>query len=192
MEVLSSEIKEVFNLFTRKDWKDLWKRLRYFTYSHYAWLPAKISGGLDLDDLIQDAIVDAVTGKRQWPTDVKLVTFLCQVIRSKVSHMLEKESNRQKFVEEISDPASRSHPQHVLKPEDAHQQLCYNELCNKLRELVQGDKTLEHIIELRILDPELKPSEIACMLERPIEDIRIAQKRLSRKLWKLREEWPNV
>lgn len=192
MEVLSSTIKEVFTLFTKEDWADLWKRLRYFTYSHYAWLPSKISGGLDLDDLIQDAIVDAVMGRRQWPPDVKLVTFLCQVIRSKVSHMLEKESSRLKFIEEISDPTSTSNQQYLPQSGDAHQQLTYDELCNKIRALVHDDTLLKNIVELWILDSKLKPSDIACMLGRPVEDIRIAQKRLSRKLWKLREEWPNV
>lgn len=192
MEVLSSDIKEVFTLFTKKDWEVLWKRLRYFTYSHYHWLPSKIGGGLDLDDLIQDSIVDTVTGKRQWPEDVKLVTFLCHVIRSKASHMQEKENNRLKYLEEASAPTSIAPTLYLSRSEDAHQQAAYNELCNNIRELTNDDKLLSKIVELWMLDSKFKPREIASMLDISIEDMRSAQKRLSRKLWKLREEHPNV
>src|ERR1043165_6643337 len=193
MEVLSSETKEVFPHFSKEIWEELWKRLRYFTYSHYQWLPSKVGGGIDLDDLIQDAIVDAVTGKRKWPPCVKPITFLCQVIRSKVSHMLEKENLRLKSLEETSTPALKAYTDspYLIQAEDIQEQISYKELCNKIRELVSEDNLLIKIVELWISDPNLKPSEITHILGISIEETRNAQKRLSRKLLKLRERWPN-
>jgi RNA polymerase sigma factor (sigma-70 family) len=194
MEVLSSEIKEVFLHFSKEKWEELWKRLRYFTYSHYRGLPSRVGGGIDLDDLIQDAIVDAITGKRKWPPGVKPVTFLCQVIRSKVSHMLEKENFRLKSLEETSSHTLTAYTESsfLTQPEDLQEQISYKELCNKILELVSEDNLLGRIVKLWISDPNLKPSEIAYMLGISIEEMRNAQKRLSRKLGKLRERWPNV
>lgn len=189
MSALVTKIQEVPD---QEDWEALWQRLRRFTHKYYHWLPAKVRG-IDLDDLVQGAIADVIAGGRYRPPDVELVTFLCQVVRSKASHILEKE-RRVVSIEEVS-------PTHLRIPcgspytddlEDARRQAAYQQLCNKLRELVNDDELVSKIVETWLSRPELKPREMAKELGISIEKLRNAQRRLSSRASTLREEWRNV
>jgi len=192
MEVLSSDIKEVLDHYTLEDWRALWKRLRRFTNKYYAWLPSAI-GGIELDDLIQDAIDDALIGKRRWPPEVNLVTFLCNVIRSNASHMCEKHG-KVDSLEDLSITYLQTPPDtlYPFQRENEDRQNGYLQLCDKVRELVRDDELLSRMVSMWLEAEDLKPKEIAHRLGVPIEAIRSAQKRLSRKTTRLREEWRNV
>ena len=192
MERPPRNIRKVLSAYTAADWEDLWKRLRRFTHAYYWWLPSK-GRGLDLDDFIQDAVSDAIEGKRTWPAEVELVTFLCQVIRSNVSHLLEKES-RVVSIEEVSasrltTPASGSP---ASRQEHADRQHAHQRLCNKIRELVREDPLLVEMVGMWLENPEIKPRNMANELRVPIEEIRNAQKRLMRRASNLRKEWDDV
>jgi hypothetical protein len=142
MEPLFSRAQEVRDLTEDELW-DLYARLRYFTHKRYGWLQQRVSGGVDLDALIQDAILDVITGMRKSPPHVPLFILLCQTIRSKASHLWEKEKGRLSIEgwQKTHSPAvleylvrdfSSEHP-HLLRPtEPSDQQAIYSQLCNKI------------------------------------------------------------
>ncbi len=192
MEVLSLDIKDVLKNYTPEQWEELWKRLKRYTYKHYYWLPSEI-GGVELDELIQDAIKDAIDRKRHWPPNLDLVTFLCGVIRSKAGHMSEK-PRILCSIEDIPEAYLQTSPDALYtsrrESEDRHS-ACL-QLCDKVREVVSGDELLSKIVNMWLDDADLKPRELARRLGVSIEKIRSAQKRLRRKIMQLREEWRNV
>lgn len=200
MEASSPLPQDYLARMTEADWKDLYKRLRLFAYMNYGWLQAKI-GGLDLEEVIIESIEDVYFGARQWPVidtqgrdkQITLCVFLCQTIRSKVSHILEKEKRKIYLDEDPEDEQQEFHAQlmaaHTTQATD--QQVIYGELCEKLLDSVHQDPFLTKIVKLLTETPDLRPLDIAKLLNLPVTDIRNALKRLSRKLRSLREEWPN-
>ncbi len=192
MEVPSPDIRKVLRAYTEAESAALWIRLKRFTYKYYWWLPSRVRGA-DLDEIIQDAIGDALLGKRKWPPEVQLITFLCQVIRSNVNHLLDRES-RTISIEEVSasrltTPLSGSPAE---QQEHAYRQAAYQKLCNKVLDLVQDDPLLSRMVKTWLDNPELKPRDMAHEMGIPIEEIRNAQKRLIRRTSNLRKEWDNV
>lgn len=187
MQALSSNIQEVLDRYTEEDWEDIWNRLKLFTYKYFR------GRGLDLDGLIQEAIKDVIAGKRRWPLGVDFVTLLCQVIRSKASHLSEKE-RRFRPIEDV--PALRLQaPKETLYStyrEREDRQLAYSQLCSKIKEMIHGDELLCRMVNIWLEEPELKPREMAHRLGVTIEKIRSGQKRLSRRANQLREDWRNV
>jgi hypothetical protein len=165
-------------------------------------LEDKTVGGTDLDALIQDSILDVITEKRRAPPSVPLFLLLCQTIRSKASHMWEKErrrlspegwqvTNSPVLLEYLLRNLSDEHPHLFRAAEQSDQRTVYNQLCNKILELVRGDDLLTRIVDLWFVTPDLKPREIAEALAIPEGEVRKAQKRLSRKVKTLREAWAN-
>lgn len=177
---------------TEEDWRNVVNRLRYFTYKYYHWLPLKVIG-VDLDGLIHDAIVDTLTGRRHRPPDVSLVTFLTNVIRSKASHLLDREK-KVVSIEDISParPTTSGESSYLFRPEEKEKQSVFQQMCRRLREVVDGDEVLCKIVDLWLENPDLKPREIARKLGISADELRSAQKRLSRRAKELREEWQNV
>ena len=187
MQVLASNIQEVLDRYTEEDWDEVWKRLRRFAYKNFG------GRGLDLDGLIQDAIKDVIIGKRHWPQGVAFVTLLCQIVRSKASHL----SKREELFKSIEDvPSLRLQaPMESLflaQREREDRQLAYSQLCRKIEEMICEDELLCRMVNMWLEEPELKPREIANRLGVTIETIRNGQKRLSRLATRLREEWHNV
>lgn len=178
MDTVASDIKELFHNLTQKEWNDLNKRLSYFFLVHYGREPR-----LEREDLIQRAILDVYEGRRHWPTEVKLVTFLCGVMRSNASHILEKENNHPlQSIEETSEMA-------LLQKEDIY---TYLQLCDELRDLVSGDAVLSRMAEFIIQDAEVKPRDmLALMPEISKSDACNAYRRLNKLLLKLKTEREN-
>jgi hypothetical protein len=178
METVASEIKELFHNFTKEEWNDLNKRLSYFFLVHYGREPR-----LDREDLIQGAILDVYEDRRHWPTEVKLVTFLCGVMRSNASHILEKENNHPlKSIEEMSEMA-------LLQKEDVYS---YLQLCGELRDLVSGDAVLSRIAEFIIQDAQMKPRDMLVLMpEISRREACNAYRRLNKLLLKLKREREN-
>ena len=204
---------KALNLLTEDDWRHLYNRLRYFAYKKYGWLQKHSS--LDIETIIQDAIVDTVLGVRRWPPvdeqgnekDLDLFIFLCGTVRSKISHVLQADKKKLSIEEMLSvkkaSEENRSDSVDVLlyeafqqvssaQDEDSNQQAIYNELCNKLRALVLDDELLTQMVDLWADMPDLKPSDIAGILGLPDQEIRTAQKRLGRRVQQLKEVWANA
>lgn len=188
MDHLSSGNGGPFDDFTAKDFEDLWKRLRNHTHFHYWWLPSRIGDGVDLDDLAAQAICDTLSNKREKPPGVNLVTFLINVIKSKVSHLLEKEARLQargNLSEHLAPAGAHGETQGLPPPGDDQPQND-DALLVKIRELVGDDGLLMGIVELWYHTPDLKPKQIAETLGIPMQEMRNAQKRLRRRLEDLR------
>lgn len=173
-------------------WRDAINRLKHYTYIHYYWLPMKVRGA-DLDDLVSEAIVDTLRGRRIRPPDVNLVTFLTHVVDSKVSHLLDKEK-KVVPLEDVS-PARLVTPvdsPYAIRPEEKERQEVSQRICERLRKLVDGDEDLRRIVDVRLAKPELKARQIARELGMTPDELRNALKRLSRRAKELWEEWKNV
>ena len=188
MSALVTDTQDVLD----RDWEEIWKRLRRFAHKYYYWLPARVRG-TDLDDLVQEAISDTICGTRHLPPDVELVTFLCQVIRSKASHLLEKESRVVPIeqIPQIHRLLTAGMPQ-IDYLEEADKQAIYQRMCHKLRESVKDDELVSKIVDKWLEKPDMKPQGIANELGVQIDEMRNAQKRLSRVASKLWEEWRNA
>jgi hypothetical protein len=172
MEIVASDIKELFHSFTEEEWHDLNKRLSYFFFVHYGREPRLVR-----EDLIQGAILDAYEGRRHWPVDLKLVTFLCGVMRSNASHILEKENNHPlQSIEEISNMA-------LLQKEDIYTHM---QLCDEIRDLVSDDPILSRMAEYIMQDPGLRPRDIvALMPDISKKEIYNANRRLNKSIHNL-------
>lgn len=191
---------------TEDEWIDAWQRLRLHTWKRYGWLHKRL--GLNLDDLVHQAIVDTMEGTRTWPPidrntgeirqDVTLLSFLCGVVRNNAYHLWVKEKKRISFERSDNDePAmpksleillaesNGSYP-HLTRPEDVERQTIYNQITEKMSELVGDDEVARNILTEWRKDPTLKPSDIATVLGLNITHIQNAQKRLRRKLEELR------
>jgi len=200
MEASSPLAQDYFARMTEAEWKDLYKRARLYAYMNYGWLQAKI-GGLILDDVIIEAIEDIFFGARQWPVidkqgrdkKVSLCVFVCQTIRSKVSHILEKEK-RKIYLDESGEDEHSEFLAEMMKAQrvyGADQRVIYNQLCERLLESVRDDPFLTRILRKLIETPDLEPRDIAKQMTLPVTEVRNALKRLSRRLRSLREEWLN-
>jgi DNA-directed RNA polymerase specialized sigma24 family protein len=169
--------------------KELWKKLRAFTYKNYGWLQTRIRA-LNLDEVILEAIEDTFLGIRRFPPidangkekDVQLFYFLCQTIRSKISNLMKQSQRHISLREDVDTEQFVSLEQASLlsirAKEKSDEQARYNQLSEKLRESVRSDLLLEQIVNLYIVNPEIKPKEIAHNLGISIKQIQNAQKRL--------------
>lgn len=190
-----SELKSL----TDEEWRTLWKKLRLFAWRKYGSLR-----GLDVDDVIQQAIVDTLSGKRRWPKpEVSLFHFLCGVISSKAYHWWKREQRM------VSIETLKSHTPYAedagsdtillerviygsigeyIRYEAIYNRGFYELLVDAMCESIREDKELVNIVRLWSEDPRLKPSEIAQQLGLSMNAMRNAQKRLRRKLQALREK----
>jgi hypothetical protein len=154
-------------------------------------------------------MVDTWTGKRRWPpidrltglenNKVTLFVFLCETVRSLVSHVWEREKARVSFDETSSSDSlnDREFIEKVLgatyernafyaTPDEVEALADYSKLTRRMLELVEGDEELLSIVRLWRSDPDLKPSEVAAALKLTMPVMQAAQKRLRRRLrnWK--------
>jgi DNA-directed RNA polymerase specialized sigma24 family protein len=196
-----------------RELKELWNKLRYFTYFHFSWLPPKVPGGLELEDLIEEAIEDALSGQRTWPEGLDPFSLLCGTIRSKASHVWEKVKRRRPGAEGSSSPADGEEAALPPPPDDDegeaifqfgasgykadYYHLCQNVQrdadCYELRDRILaliGDRPLERaIVELRMDDPKMTPRDLAAVLRVPFEEVRRAVRRLQKIVATLRKEY---
>jgi len=198
---------------TQAEWEELWRKLRLHTWKRFRWLHEQT--GEDLDAIAQQAMVDTLTGRRRWPpvdrltgrenNNVPLFAFLCETVRSLISHAWEREKarisfdartadsiNDQEFIEKLFGRAYERNSFYVT-PHKIEELVDYNKLTQVILKLVEDDRELVSIIRLWSSDPDLKPSEIAATLKLTMRQMRAAQKRLYRRLrdWKRRNEQQN-
>src|SRR5260370_24195642 len=94
---MTSRTEQQLSSLSEEEWVDLYNRLLLFTRKRYGWL--KTRSGWDAHDLVQQAIIDALRGNRRQPhtgfpggepdPNGSLFRFLCTVLASNVSHLLE-------------------------------------------------------------------------------------------------------
>lgn len=200
---------ELLSSMTEEQWLDLYNRLRLFTYKRYYWLRNHTS--LDVEDIIHEAIMDTYEGKRRWPPEVNLVVFLCGVISSKVSHLWERE-RKKLSLESFSENTSVQGPQledspnkefeallkesateylNLLSRKNLDDQLLYQEVTNKMLNLVSHDEKLTKIVQLWLEEPDIKPRQIAEKMGLTSKQIYQVQKRLRKYLENLQGELQN-
>lgn len=178
MEDGPSGIQGVLRRYTPEDWESLYKRLRFLTHKFYQSLPPRARALVSPDDLIHDSIADVILGRRCWPDDVAFEVFLCQVIRSKVSHLREKEGK----VAPLSEVPPPPRPSHLYDD-----RIDWQRFKEGILALVSGNKQLTQIAVVWTNDPDLRPQEIAASLGLSRAEMRNAQKRLARKVASLRK-----
>jgi|SRR5215207_1285300 len=196
-----------------EQWIEVWVKLRFHTRKRYSWLSRRL--GVDLDDIAHQAIVDTMSRKRRWPpidaltgemkTEVNLFSFLCEVVRSNISHVWERERRtvsidtdstndpkefNQEFIDYLLNESANTY-HHSVKPDDIESNVTYNDITDKMLNIVASDTEVYRIVELWREEPDLKPKELAARLGIPIYRVRAAQKRLRRLLRKFREASSN-
>jgi DNA-directed RNA polymerase specialized sigma24 family protein len=189
MRELSKQGREALSKLTDTGRVDLYKRLRFYAYRNFS---RKVQGRFDLlDEVIQEAIVDTYFGKRHLPPDVDLTAFLCETVRSKVSHILEKEKNKIS-IEEVEEAERQTSYSKSIEAsiegshlENSYQVVVYKELCNGIRKAVRSDPSLLELAELLFAVPDLKPREIAMQMNQPINNVFNLLRRLRRRARKL-------
>ncbi|HEV7890144.1 MAG TPA: hypothetical protein VGP08_05875 [Pyrinomonadaceae bacterium] len=189
MKALSSSGRKALDALTETGWRSLWKRLRFFTYKNFA---RKVRGRVNLDEVILEAIEDTYIGRRRLPDDVDLTAFLCETIRSKVSHILRKEKGRVSVeelesLEKVGALASNLHK--VVggghAEGEAYERVAYRELCERLLKAARQDRYLVQLAELLFATPDLKPRELAAQMNQPVKNVFNLLRRLGRRARKL-------
>ena len=213
-----AERSELLSSMAEEELVDLYNRLRLFTYKRYYWLRDRPN--LDLEGIIQEAIIDTLQGNRRWPPagkdtvevkQISLFVFLCNVIRSKVSHACEREK-RQVSLESIQENTSLPEPQpedstdrvheallhesandylNLVSREDPHRQLLRKEVTAKMLDLVSHDATLTQILRLWLEEPDLRPRQIVERTGLPVKQVYRTLKRLQKHLVSLQAELQN-
>jgi len=178
-------------------------RLRYKVHCKFAERLKKIPIALPPDDLLQEAIMDLLIGKRNWPWEkVKLHVCIFNIVKSKVSHIEDKWkrlNENDSLVQQIKEPVSDILGQ-AMDENSSHRMNLNDSSCNTmihrlhhsekpdLHELIisffSEDNLLKKILEyqLNCEDCTVKPAVIAKRLNVDIQDVYNANKRLKRKL----------
>lgn len=205
MDDLSPRFRAEWDGLSEDEREKIMKRLRYYTNLHYWWLPPKVPGGLDFEDLVGKAISNAYAGKRHWPDGLGMVPFLQSIIRSDASHVWEK-VKRARPKEDSASPAdaggdappdddgpdeaegsprvgdtNRQAARYYHQCQDAQRDADGRVQLNRFLESLGDDALARKILKLRLSDPRLQPRDIAAMLGMPVEEVYNAVKRLIRK-----------
>jgi hypothetical protein len=168
----------------------------------------KIPGGAQAEDFASSAleavmIGDPAKGGRKWDMEKHpdLMKFLCDVIDSKVSHLVERSENLMErepvpapdetvadFIDRKRDPRSL---QVNAAPITADEEAANEKLFFALLDEVKDDLLLPRILECE-LDGIHKRSDIASKLSVEPDAVTQARKRLERRLPKFREKFAHM
>jgi DNA-directed RNA polymerase specialized sigma24 family protein len=161
-----------------EDWEAVVPRLLLWATRLHARTLSGVRGAPTPEDLVQDAITDALTGQRVRPDGLPLLVFLYGVIRSRVSQTLSRsktrgEATQMRYVS--LEEAWNVHADSASDPAYAAS------LHKRVLALVAGDDLLERIVGLWFEDPDLKSRDLAVMLDVSAGEIYSATKRLRRR-----------
>jgi hypothetical protein len=184
------------------EWTELIERLtqhascRIFRHS---WRGLRITqggsvpGGVDPADLASAAITDVIGRERVWnpETAPNFLDYLRSVVDSKVSHLVNGLENRttRRMTRAAAAGAEFDAPGH--EPEPVTVLIDRETLERRRSEIVEAirGKLVEGIFEC-VESNMTKPADIAVLLEVPVKEIYIAQKRLKRKVEALLKNTP--
>jgi RNA polymerase sigma factor (sigma-70 family) len=183
--------REVYEILKKEDWEAITYKLTL----HVRWLMdvskkgAKsdvLDGGLQVDDIVQDAITKLFTGEREWnpETDPNLVYYLkYSVIKSLVNNYFRtiKAKNivpASKLESNLPDEDEPSDFWETVNGGSAtpEEEVYAREIISAIRVNLNGDDDAGIIFEEVIKGS--KPGEISADLGVPIEDVRNAIKRI--------------
>lgn len=162
-------------------WREMSLRLLSYTEKRYGKLLRSLIRVGCPQDLVQEAIASLFDGRRTFKPDVNLYTFLRMVIKSNVSHILQKqitkhaedEIGKDKFLP--FEPGVYANPRIVLEAFG-------NQVLSEVIQFLEGDELAIKIAELKSEDPKLPARDIAVMLKCDVKDIYNANERLKKKL----------
>ena len=125
-------------------------------------------------DYVQEAMKSWLSGVRKKPEGIEAFVFLCGTIRSKMGHDL-----------------ARMHLRITRLPEPEKENMLTTEIetdlqnkfdFEKAKQLIQDDPFLQELLRWKYQDPNLRPRDLAALLEVSPHEIYNATKRLKRKL----------
>ncbi|HJQ68305.1 MAG TPA: sigma-70 family RNA polymerase sigma factor [Blastocatellia bacterium] len=180
---MSRSLKDI----TEEEWYVIYQKLRLFTHKRYWYLRGK--AGLELDDVVQQAIVDTLQGKRTWPPadeNLTIFAFLRGVIRSNISNELTRAGNNVLVWPSEHGSVSEDHQPRTQQAQLPDQQAISKELLEKLHQTIGEDERLVEVLKKLLLG--FTPKQIADELGVDITEVRNAQKRLKKRISKLRED----
>lgn len=183
-------------LVTDEQWKLVWSQLRLHVHRKYRWFSLKT--GRDLNGYVHQALIAVMSGKLQYPPvdletglekDVTLLAFLCKTVRRLILDELDILRRLDQLddtlpLQAVTDPR-KSYLLRQVKVED---KIRFKALVTTMRELVKDEPLLDLMVQVWAREPELKPREMATVLDLEMSQMRAAQKRLRRRLERLREE----
>lgn len=168
-EVSKAEIQEIFRKFSDEKLARLCRRVYLFVLRNYeqdTWLA---------EELTQEAFLRVFKGKRCWrPRKATLFECLCGAARSISSNT--PKCPVQSLEEIFERPRLKKSDLALLKEEDYY---LYQQLCDKLRDLVRGDSVLSRMTEFYIQCPDSKPRDMRSLMPD------IPKKRVERKFQRL-------
>lgn len=140
-------------------------------------------GGVEPEDLRQDAVVSLLTGDRKCPRNVNFAMFMVNAMRSIASNQRKK-----KTAENLRDPAAQDEDgfprdEHVISNDMPDKKYLTKDLESLKREVYQslGDDTTAQLVFIgRLMGDE--PSEIREQLGLSETDYRSVNKRITRKI----------
>lgn len=169
--------REVLSSLTDQQWVDLWNRLKLFTRRYF---------NLDGEDLIVEAIIAVMEGRRRWNLEKPPFDNFCWIIRGIAFNEItrEKKSVPLACVTETTadcDPPSMP-PSLPSQTEIYERQENDRNFSERLRQPLQDDSLSNRVVDYLIDDPAWKPKKIAKALGEEIKEINNTRKRLLRKL----------
>ncbi len=155
------------------NWYDLAQRLLLYAYLKFG--DALKSCSYTPEDLVYEAIVDVFTGRRTWPRNVDPLTAFAMIIRSKASHIIEKEQRH----------VSISHFVDGIPGNDAVNPGPYRFEIENIITLFEDDTIIQKMLKLLQEDPLLEPRDLAEMLNLPVTKIYNAKRRIKYRMEKI-------
>jgi len=181
---------------TDEQWILVWLQLRVWIRHNYYWFYLRTHR--DLDGIVSQAIIDTMSGKRRYPPidkktglerkEVELFDFLSWTVRSLISAQLAAANKLSQLDDTLQVPElADSRKSYLLKQVNVENTVSYKDLIVAMRELVKDDPTLDQMVQIWAVEPELKPREMAKVLGLTMNQMRAAQRRLRRRLARLKE-----
>jgi DNA-directed RNA polymerase specialized sigma24 family protein len=150
------------------DWDDLLPRLHLYSASLIrSYNLEKISA----EDIVNSSIMDLISGRRIWPTNLPLLTALMGIAKSKISHERERIQREVDLDEDL-----------FIEQEKVTSNVEEAELRESILSLVRNDEKLTGMVEAILEEPTLRSSELAERLNITVAEVYHLKKRLSRKL----------
>jgi DNA-directed RNA polymerase specialized sigma24 family protein len=200
----SSAFNAFLEVLASQDWEAILTELLRYTMSlmkNREWLSVwggHLPGAREARDIVMSTVEDIIEQKRRIPNDIPLLAFLKNVIRSKVSHLVNSLENRrttrlapspgegQEF-ENIHEPKGND-PLPDCEAISKETETKNAHLLDLLIEFLSDDSELQKVIECN-LDGIFKREEIASRLAKPVKEITNIKKRLDRRLAAFREKY---
>jgi DNA-directed RNA polymerase specialized sigma24 family protein len=133
--------------------------------------------GAEAEELVAEAVEVALSGKRVWPNDLDLKTFLEGVMWSQVEHRYAKEKRRRSYAHRVRDGAIGGE-ERAASNEQRHRQ---RELCAAVERALADDLELCALFGAFAAGAE-KPADVAVALGWPVDRVKLAQRRMNRRL----------